>query len=279
MARTYQCDPALIDYSTLNMARVKDLPVYHKPPTYEISRHMGQGCAFDAPGYPRYFLQAVYTQYGNDPRGGPVSVIRSDDGMFNNATGANMRRLWLPLPEDHPRVQTWLATVYKHFQHCYHDPSQPRHNDLMFWPIPDYTLDKIAIADHFPSERFIGWLIAERPDIVAHWQADTDIMLATTSSYNDVFRRYMRTIYPDVIAAYDALNDAVVKPLHDAYIAAKQHLVTPNNHQAVRWARKFYPEHQPRVEWIETPPCPVQNDWWQRYASEDIALQAGVDIA
>lgn len=279
MARTYQSDPALIDWSTLDMARVKDLPVYHKPPTYEISPHMGQGCFLDAPGYPRYFLQAVYTQHGNDPRGGPVSVIRSDDGMYNNVTGANLRRLWRPLSEDHPRVQLWLATAYQHFQYCYHDPSQPRGNSLLVWPIPNYELGKIAIADHFPSERFIGWLSGAHPEAVAAWHEATGFVLRTTSHYNDVFRAYMRKVYPDLIAEYDALNDAEVKPLHDAYIASKAHLATPDNHEAVRWARKFYPDHQPRLDWIESPPQVTQNDWWERYASEEIAHQAGVDIA
>lgn len=44
-------------------------------------------------------------------------------------------------------------------------------------------------------------------------------------------------------------------------------IATPDNHQAVVAIRRFYPEHEPRLDWIASPPKLLQADWWQTCAT------------
>lgn len=129
------------DYSTLNIPYLKSLDIYHKPPTYQLSDSLGQGCFLDAPGYPSYFLRSVYTQYGNSPRKGAEYVITLNGISYiielanwcNTDTWDSrqarfqrrLRKLWKPLPLEHPRVQAWIDYCRRYFRNCYVDPRKP----------------------------------------------------------------------------------------------------------------------------------------------------------
>ena len=160
------------DYSTINLDVLRKLRVHKCPPTYEYSHHKGAACAGDPPGYPTYFTQAVYTQYGNSPKGGSPSTVLAIPGeeprvVDSNVWQANdtwdkqiarknalMKRLWNKLPLDHPRVQLWIKSTYRHHNHCFMDDSiEGSYSDKMFiWPVPDYKLESFTADKRFSGE-------------------------------------------------------------------------------------------------------------------------------
>jgi len=128
------------DWSTINLQWARShLPAYKLPPTYHLG-DMGNMCYLDAPGYPSYFVRSVYTSYGNTPTRGPQQVIQLPDGSirvvlsekdYNTFATAEtcrksvewrLRRLWKPLPIEHPRVKAWMMHVYRHFNGCFTTP-------------------------------------------------------------------------------------------------------------------------------------------------------------
>jgi len=127
------------NWDTINIKVLEGLPVYSLPPTYKLQRDSGNGCAGDPPGFPSYFTRSVYTSYGNAPTRGYSLVIVFNSVCYDiesaNWSGASyeehrakinalMRRLWSPLPLDHPRTQAWIADKYQHLNHCYLDPAR-----------------------------------------------------------------------------------------------------------------------------------------------------------
>lgn len=233
------------DYSTINMHRLKMRPIYKLPPTYHISTSMGAGCYGDAPGYPSYFLQSVYTQYGNTPPNAPDYVIRDDagnyrridikyaykDGKHSDNRKAILDRLFVPLPLSHLRVRLWIKHTYQHMARCYGDPlngDKQRHvSDLVTWPPSRF---------HMPL----------RP--VQHMKDYAGRTFHMTDSE-----------YADVLAGYRAEVSALWR---DAYRVC----VDVNNHLAVLAIREFYPKHQAIFRYIWNPPQLSQADWWERYA-------------
>ncbi len=131
-----------ISYDTLNLTALKRLPVHRLPSSYYYSSGMGSGCAGDPPGYPSYFLNHVYTRNGNTPRRGAEAVIcyegvayivfsSSDwDGcqtweQLCQKHEARLRRLWRPLPLEHPRTQAWINDTRRHHKNCYQNLMVP----------------------------------------------------------------------------------------------------------------------------------------------------------
>src|SRR5437879_3457097 len=137
---------------TINRAEWEKLPVHKLPPTYRYSDHLGAGCFLDPPGYPSYFVQSVYTSYGNTPRKGATMVlfgrVVQTEGYKQESYERLLRRLWNPLPLEHPRTQAWLAASFKHNAHCYRDEqrvsildsTKGKTDTLVIWPVPSYEL-------------------------------------------------------------------------------------------------------------------------------------------
>jgi len=94
-----------MDFSTIDLEALTKLATYTPSRGYHLQDSPGNGCAGDPPGFPTYFTRSVYTSSGNEPRRGPVQVIK----------------LWKPLPYQHPRVQAWIRETYRHMAHCYTD--------------------------------------------------------------------------------------------------------------------------------------------------------------
>lgn len=228
-----------LDYSTLDIARMeKKRKVFKCPPTYRLQDDCGNGCAGDPPGYPTYFTRDVYTQYGNTPRRGAHRVITvpslkvsfvfacDDSGYDQEKWEALMRSYWLPLPEEHPRVQAWIASTYSHHRNMYRDREQrvekasgnPEYNAFV-WEndsLPYYRLRSFTDDPRFPEE----WRTREREAVRKH---------------------------------NEELN------------AIARELATPENHSAVCIVRRYYPEHAPRLDYIAAPP-PNPGNWWERLA-------------
>lgn len=208
---------AQIDWSTISLTALKRLPAYTLPPSYHLSEHIGSHCAFDPPGYPTYFLRSVYTQHGNSPRnsaeevivapGCGIRVLRDARDWkrkgFKNWEESQAyyeklyRRLWLPLPIDHPRVRAWMAELYRHFQHCYYDhrvrPQVSERDKMFIWPIPNYKLKHFHDDPRFSEE----W---RRKEKAAVEQANREIIAQyenIVSDFGHMAVKRIREYYPD----------------------------------------------------------------------------------
>jgi hypothetical protein len=141
-------------WETINMKALKRLPLYKLPPTYQLQQDSGNACAGDPPGFPTYFTRGVYTQYGSSPRRGPRYVIAMHivDAGYGAERDALMRRLWLPLPLEHPRTQAWIADRFKHLSRCFFDPKlsgREQWDKVVIYPVPDYKLQSFVDDPRF----------------------------------------------------------------------------------------------------------------------------------
>ena len=225
-----------MDYSTLNLDAVKSLSTldYHSK-GWHLSDSPGMGCAGNPPGYPSYFLHAVYDRLGYTPRTAPDCVIDlpGDDYPFpfvvhHEKSGEELkdtlRRLWNPLPLDHERTRLWIFSTYKHHQHCYRDEERPEFGrpGTLIYPVPDYNLKRYHEDPRFSEE----YRTAAMAEIEAFNKQERD--------------------------------------------RAKR-IATPDNHQAVVIIRRFYPEYQPELELIDNPPAQHVGQWWETEATRPTA--------
>jgi hypothetical protein len=148
-----------MDYSTINVDELAQLPIYKEPPTYRIDNDPGNGCFLDAPGYPTYFTRNVWTQHGNHPRNEEILVINDLDGnphvVSKGYPRNDLRDLWVPLPIEHGRVQTWIAVCYSYFHGCYANPSKGADWRNVSYMLregpPEHHLAVLAIQEFYPE--------------------------------------------------------------------------------------------------------------------------------
>jgi hypothetical protein len=197
-------------WETINMKVLKRLPVYNSPSTCWLQKDMGNGCAGDPPGYPTYFTRSVYTQYGNSPRRGPQYVIAMHivDAGYGDKREALMRRLWLPLPLEHPRTQAWIADRFKHLHTCYLNPAlsgREQWNEMVFYPVPKWQLKGFTDDERFSDE----WRAKE---MAAIDQANEEIIrharkFANHDNHAAVIS--IREYYPEFKPTNDQINGCV----------------------------------------------------------------------
>lgn len=115
------------DFSTIKIDELDKFPVYTARPSWHVDKHLGSGCFMDPPGFPSYFIQHIYTQHGNEPHNAqgtaPQAVILGRVIETEAGLQPNLRRLWNPLPVDHPRVEAWIRSCYVHFGRGYKHPT------------------------------------------------------------------------------------------------------------------------------------------------------------
>ena len=215
----------MIDYSTIDLAELKKLPACELPHTYHLQeRPGGNGCFLDPPGFPSYFTRSVYTRHGNNPRKGPEEVISVSEQVVEGADGAfrvtrsdkdwrredtwdtvqaryqgRLRRLYRPLPFEHPRVQAWVAHLFQYFNHCYTDdagkvaPPEYGRPGLLVYPLPYYKLR------HFTDDpRFSGEWRAKEMAAVEQANADLEWAAREVAVFdNHRAVRHVREVYPD----------------------------------------------------------------------------------
>lgn len=223
------------DFSTINIEALKKLKTYELPPSYHLQDEPGNACYMDAPGYPTYFTRNVYTGHGNCPpyREGRVTQVISFEGklyvtqwhgMSDAAHTKLLRKLWKPLPVDHPRTKLWMTSVYRHMHHCYEDAERPEFSrpGTLIFPIPAY---KIAKAK--------------------------DIKISVNASAGEI--EAAKRAQQAEVDRINALNEA-------EQIRAER-IAIPENHNAVRSIREFYPNHQPDLKQIKKPGA-ERGEWW-----------------
>jgi hypothetical protein len=234
-----------MDYSTINLEELRKLPLYRLRPGHHLSDNLGSGCHGDAPGYPSYFIQSVFTSRGDTPRSGPDGVIadperdgeyRVIDDLRDERGYLDFSSIYIPVSMKSSRFDSWEHERYRHLMSCYHDPEEK--NDMLIWPIPYYRLNNIAVNKSLSSEQRKEQKVLWGPSI----EGDTII-------WNFRFReRY----YTDV-------EDQWIQ-----FIESKRSVAVPENHEAVRAIRKIYPEYRPNLEMIVHSPTMVKPDWWER---------------
>lgn len=200
----------MIDYSTLNERVIKTLTPYVKPDSYTISSHMGSACAGDPPGYPSYFVRSVYTRFGNSPSKGTSEVIEYKGKLYalpDYWVGSKSwddykakqdrlyKRLYKPLPEDHPRVIAWINATYTHLKNCYYDASaEKREDQLLIYPVPSYKLRS-------PRVDFKRWsveyIMEHCKEIAAYNQMVIDHAREVATQDNHKAVIAVREFYPD----------------------------------------------------------------------------------
>lgn len=220
-----------MDLSTIDLEKLHRLPIWESPGgKWSVSQSPGMGCYGDPPGYPSYFLRAVYfggnTSHRKDA---PDVVIADETGAYRIVRRVDttelwderLRSLWIPLPMEHERTQLWIRATYRHLKHCYRDDghavTERNDNGLLIYPLPYYRLRTFEDDPRFSD----AWRNAERQAVEAH--------------NADVTARAAQVAIPD-------------------------------NHAAVRVIRKFYPEHAPDLSLIADPGMELEGDWWETEA-------------
>ena len=120
------------------------------------------------------------------------------------------------LPENHPRVQAWEQATYSHQGNCYHDP-----------------LAQVVPFEHgkpgtiiFPITRF--WS--------NHYGLRT---FKDDARFSDEWR---------------TAEKESIERSNQEIMALIESVCIPANHFAVQTIRRYYPEHEPRLDWIENRP-------------------------
>lgn len=238
-----------LDYSTIDLVRLRKLPLYRPRPGHDVSDHMGSGCFLDAPGYPSYFIQSVYNSRGDELRNGPYDVIadperdgeyRVIDGLRDKDGNRCLGSLYIPVPMNSDRFVAWADACYRHLKNCYEDPEEK--DNILIWPVPYYRLNNIALNYSLSDE--------ERSKQKFSWGYYIDCIKIEWSF--SLLPRY-----------YTNAEDKWIQ-----YIETKRDVAVPVNHRAVRAIREIYPEYQPILEKIVDPPVEVGPDWWERSNQE-----------
>lgn len=195
------------------------------------AKNARSGCYGDPPNYPTYFY-GVETDLRRKPwnRGSmSISYAASDEVTYLpplvKKRCVELLAEWEKnkLPESHPRVQAWEQATYAHMAHCYNDASQ------------------LVVPFEYGKPGTIIYPITE------FWRTHYGLRVFQDDPR---FSEEWRTAELESIR----LNNEKIMELIRA-------VCVPENHRAVQFIRRYYPEHQPRLDWIEkTPENP--GDWW-----------------
>lgn len=213
-----------IDLSTINQKVLNELPVYNG--SYKIDSHIGSGCFLDAPGYPSYFIQSIYTRFGDCPAFGANEVIQNRVIRTDKTTDKEFRdlikSLWIKVPYRSIRTKAWITQLYMYFHNCYVNDAigkDCRHADkLVIFPIPSYQL-KMYIEPRNKTYKMSKEMRNKRRDAIA------------------------------------TQNDKIIE---DA-----RKIAIPKNHAAYRHILEYYPRAKPNLELIKNVPKSAPN-WYER---------------
>uniref|UniRef100_A0A6M3LQ72 Uncharacterized protein n=1 Tax=viral metagenome TaxID=1070528 RepID=A0A6M3LQ72_9ZZZZ len=184
---------------------------YKLPATYRLSNSRGAECAGEPPGHPRYFVRAVYTQYGNSPpdRPGNLGANYEYHGRYYTEL-EDVDRHFKPLPLEHPRVQAWIIATFNHHRYCYQDPNGTGgwHDNLIIYPVPSYKLEKFRDDERFSDK----WRETAKAAIA---QANQDIearaaAIATPDNHGATI--IIRRHYPDFIPTTELIDNPPAAP-------------------------------------------------------------------
>ena len=202
-----------ISYETIDQNRLARLPKYELPPTYQLQKDPGNGCFLDPPGYPSYFTRSVYTQYGNSPpRSAQMLLLgRVVQGPREDyeKVAARLKRLYLPLPIDHPRTRAWIEKLYGYFKNCYQDPAKgPKVADLLIFPVPYYKLKTFTDDPRFSDE----WREKERAAVDQANREITAVGYLVAIPENHRAVKYIQEYYPEYKPEINLIHNPTDSP-------------------------------------------------------------------
>lgn len=230
----------LYDYSTLNLEAIQACPTLREwqhehslNSGYRISGHAGSACFLDAPGFPNYFVHTT----------DPMSRYDTTDPIV------------IPIPQGQEGATVSMDTLYVVSGQYPRDlfpfwvPLPEDHPRVVLWMMHSYAYFKHCYGNPFGERDVNHCLIWPIP------------------FYNLPARFRDHEGYSE---EYRTRQCAQVAEENHAYIESLRDLAVPENHLAVLHIRKFYPGHQPILEWIEKPPTPPDRQkgtehWWERY--------------
>uniref|UniRef100_A0A6M3M8H1 Uncharacterized protein n=1 Tax=viral metagenome TaxID=1070528 RepID=A0A6M3M8H1_9ZZZZ len=215
-----------IDTSTINQKKLNLLPAFKKPETYSVQKSLGNGCMLDPPGYPTYFTQHVYTAHGNSPAKGVQMIIF--DKVVEHTNDWDKSKTY----------DVYRAKIDKRLKNLW-DPLPLDHPRTRAWILSLYTYFKHCYADDSNSEMSLIYPVPSYE----------------LKQFNDDerFSEEWRT------AEQESIRIA-----NKEIIDYAKSIAIPENHQAVRRIRKFYPEYEPEEGLIQYAPVHHGN-WWERH--------------
>lgn len=217
------------DLSTINVDKLKQLPTYVMPPSYHLQDDPGNCCFLDPPGYPTYFTQSIYTKFGNEPSRGATKVLQGR--VIEKRKDWDGTNSW-------NNVQSKRNALLKNLW----SPLPIDHPRTKAWIQAVYSHMRNCYHDE-GSEKSDKTLIFPVPSYKLRSFVDDE--------------RFSEEWRLKEGAAVDQANSEI--------IANAMKVATPENHNAVRCIRRFYPEHQPDMELIKDPTTHTAN-WWERYS-------------
>jgi hypothetical protein len=218
-----------LGFSTIDLDALRHLPKHRLPPSYHLQAHSGNGCFLDAPGYPSYFTKCVTTQHGNTPGRGPTLVIAHGSEIYV----VQSHKDWEGGREAHDAItEARLRSLWK--------PLPEDHPRVQLWERHAYK----HMAHRYKDD-----------EKIVHGRAAT--MIYPVPDYK------LRQFVDDhrFSSEWQALEHKKIDLENREIIARTQKLAIPDNHNAVRWVRKFYPDHEARLDLIEEPPGAMNPCW------------------
>ena len=216
-----------LDLQTINLDVLRSLPTYELPPSYRLQADPGNGCYGDAPGYPTYFTRSIYTSHGNGTpyrQGRPSQVILFEG--VNYVTGFH--------GQTDVQRNTLMARLYK--------PLPEDHERVQQWERSIYAHQHHCYLH--PTE--VGEYGRGRKMIIFPLPSYKLKSFVDDPRFSEDWRQKAKA----EVAAHNREEQMLAEAV-----------CIPENAAAVVYIREVYPEHQPRLDWIETSPS-TTGDWW-----------------
>lgn len=213
--------------TTIDLDRLRQITPWKLPAAYHLSESSGSACFLDPPGYPSYYVWSVYTRQGDTPRKGPgqVLIFEGRNYPIDHDDGFN--------GHDLEAKQRLLRELWK--------PLPWEHPRTQLWIRYLHLYFRHCYCDDAQVLEKDRLLIYPVPSYkLRHFQDDP--------RWKDEYRQAGL----EEVAASNALLE------HTAAAIA-----TPENHQATRLLRKFYPAAEPQLELIAHPPEGPIGAWWE----------------
>jgi hypothetical protein len=224
----------IADYSTINRQALAALDIYRPSSNRRVSKgeEMGSGCFLDAPGYPSYFIKHIYTPSGDDPTTGPRHLI--------------------VVPGEEPRTirDGNDGTISKMVLRLLWKPLPIDHPRVQSWIRYVYSYMKNCYTNTDPKET---WPEEDKKSF-------SSLVIWPVPSYK--LERFRDEWRATEVGRVEAANEATL-----AYYSK---FATPENHNAVRLIREFYPSHQPDLSLISAVRGSYGSDgnWWETLAEK-----------
>lgn len=224
-------------YETLNLEILRKLNPHTLPPYFKYQNGMGGGCFGDPPGFPTYFTREVYTSYGNSPQTGAERVIQDPETGVHYVVS---RVEWQDGETWEKRTARQDALTLRLWSRLPID-----HPRTIAWIENTYRhFRHCYVNDDLPANDSDHTLIYPVPSHKLRSFVDDP-------RFSDEWRTAEKR-------AIDAHNGEVE--------SFARRIATPENHQAYRIIKRWYPQHTPDLARIHSTDNALTQTWWETLA-------------